>query len=368
MDSEQRIERFKLDLFPRFAPQETHLNLSYPDPMMKPPEPTQKPNVLVKDYLKALHDYAIEDIKSKIGEDVFDTTKVEYILTVPAIWDDKAKDDTRACARDAGFGDCIHMISEPEAAMTFAIETPSQLKKGDTVVLADEGGGTTDLISYYVVERDTLLKVKEAAPGTGALCGSSHVNLILGKFLSKRFEGHPNWDKETLDGAMHHFEVEVKPQFDGTGDNFLLPVSGIPENTALGVNNRGKLRLTLDEMIKIFEPVVSTITTLILNQIKATNGNVRFVLLVGGFGQSSYLRSAVQAVVGPNIEVLQSPDGEVTVVQGALRRALALTSPSESRVHVSSRIARKAFGLRIHVPFQDQIHDINKRYVVVASS
>lgn len=45
-----------------------------------------------------------------------------------------------------------------------------------------------------------------------------------------------------------------------------------------------------------------------LNQISATKNPVKAVLLVGGFGQSAYLRERIRSAVG-GIEVMQSPNG-----------------------------------------------------------
>ena len=51
-----------------------------------------------------------------------------------------------------GRGDLLQIISEPEAAATYALDAlnPHDVKIGDTFVLCDAGGGTADLISYIV--------------------------------------------------------------------------------------------------------------------------------------------------------------------------------------------------------------------------
>ena len=73
---------------------------------------------------------------------IFETTAREYIITVPAIWTDRAQARTRICAVKAGMGD-LQIISEPEAAGIFAINTMPNigLEVGDTFVLCDAGGG-----------------------------------------------------------------------------------------------------------------------------------------------------------------------------------------------------------------------------------
>jgi molecular chaperone DnaK (HSP70) len=362
-DSGPRIERFKLGLYPEAARQQSYVNIKYPDVLRKAPELTQKPEDLTRDYLRKLHAHIIANLVRQLGKLVVDTTPIEYILTVPAIWTDKAKDLTRACAKAAGFGDAISMISEPEAAVTYALDSmdPGTLKIGDVFVLVDAGGGTGDLISYRIEEIGDVVEIKEVAAGTGALCGSSYLNHIFRNFLVKRFGDHEDWDDEVLDEAMQKFETWTKRQFRGEVSDFVIPVSGMPVNRQLGILKKGKLHLTLDEMTQIFEPVVSAMTTLVSNQITATKSNVKAVLLVGGFGQSPYLRNMIQEVVESNIAVLQPADGEIAVVKGALVRGLALTSPLKSRISVSSRVARKSFGRRSGPHFDENVHSgLNK--------
>jgi hypothetical protein len=51
--------------------------------------------------------------------------KVEYILTVPAIWTDAAKSHMIKAAEDAGFGAHrvdFHLVSEPESAASYTLK------------------------------------------------------------------------------------------------------------------------------------------------------------------------------------------------------------------------------------------------------
>ena len=260
--------------------------MNYQDAQTLPPDYSRKATDLTRDYLKKLHDHIISVLKSKLGEAVLATIPVEYVLTVPAIWQDKAKDATRTAAKAAGFGDKIHMISEPEAAITYALDTMDVgiFKTGDTFVCCDAGGGTADLISYTIEGFEgKIVKIKEAASGTGDLCGSSFLNARFRKFMIDRFGEDEDWDNDTLEDALQRFEKITKREFHGEQAEFVIPVPGLADDATKRVK-RGKLRLTLDEMTSIFEPVILPITTLVSAQIKATKGKVKAVLLVGGFG------------------------------------------------------------------------------------
>ena len=328
-ETEPRIQRFKLDLNPDRGRSVSYLTLTYPDALAMSPDYSRKATDLTRDYLTKLHGHVLTILKSKLVEAVISTTSIHWILTVPAIWGDKAKADTKACAQAAGFGENIHMITEPEAAVTYALGAldPGMLKKDDTLVVCDAGGGTADLISYDIEEhkKNEPIGIREAASRTGDLCGSSFLNSIFRKFLEDRFKDDEDWDSDTMEDAMQRFEKKTKREFYGEDTDFIIPVPGLQDDTKKGVK-RGKLRLTLKEMLAIFEPVVQPITVLVMNQIKATGKPVKAVLLVGGFGQSPYLKRMIQNVVGPKIEVLQPAHGWTAVVRGALIRGLALTT------------------------------------------
>lgn len=67
-----------------------------------------------------------------ICKEFLDSTPHEYVLSVPAVWSDMAKDRTLKCALGAGFGDksnasSIKLVLEPEAAAVYTITTVSSL-------------------------------------------------------------------------------------------------------------------------------------------------------------------------------------------------------------------------------------------------
>jgi tRNA A37 threonylcarbamoyltransferase TsaD len=88
-----------------------------------------------------------------------------------------------------------------------------------------------------------------------------------------------------------------------------LLVPGLKDNTSRDVR-RGRYRLTGADVMTIFDPVVKEVVSLVLGQIDATREAVKAVLLVGGFGQNTFLRDSIrQAVTSKGIEVMQSPNG-----------------------------------------------------------
>jgi hypothetical protein len=116
-----------------------------------------------------------------------------------------------------------------------------------------------------------------------------------------------------------------------------------------------------DMKANIFEPIIKDIIGLIKEQISLARNGVSAILLVGGFGQSKYLKSRVQAAISSSIQVLKPENGWTAVVRGAAMIGLGRTSASLSRVGILSRIARKHYGTELVSHYNPSQHDSSKR-------
>lgn len=178
-------------------------------------------------------------------------------------------------------------------------------------MLCDAGGGTVDLISYTVTALKPILKIEEASPGTGGLCGSTYLNRIFKSFLTAKLGANDRWDDEVMEDALKRFEFVTKRAFTGnTAEKFTIPVPGLLDDASTGVR-KSKFTLQGTDIVNIFAPVLREIISLVKGQIKSTKRKVKAVLLVGGFGQSAYLRESLKKAVGSSTEVLAPPNGYV---------------------------------------------------------
>lgn len=91
----------------------------------------------VSDYLTQLYKHTMETLTRRYGEGFMATTKVQFVLTVPAVWSDSAKNATLQAAEKAGMGSRheLKIISEPEAAAIYTLKTvqSASVKAGDNV-------------------------------------------------------------------------------------------------------------------------------------------------------------------------------------------------------------------------------------------
>lgn len=98
-------------------------------------------------------------------------------------------------------------------------------------------------------------------------------------------------------------------------------VPGLQDNSELCIR-KSKMTLAGTEVKAIFDPVVKEVLNLVTGQIKAAKRHVKAVLLVGGFGQSAYLRDAIrEEIKSSNVEVLQSPNRYILAFQQKRRWA-----------------------------------------------
>lgn len=133
----------------------------------------RSPVDIVADYLGAVYKHAEARIRKAELAPIADLPK-QFVITVPAIWSDVAKSATLVAARKAhpdlrlvNSGD---LVTEPEAAALYTLHDlqNSGLRRGDTFVLCDAGGGTVDLISYYITSLKPRKRVKEIVAASGS--------------------------------------------------------------------------------------------------------------------------------------------------------------------------------------------------------
>ncbi|KAI5269890.1 actin-like ATPase domain-containing protein [Aureobasidium subglaciale] len=344
----------------------------------------------VSDYLGQIYTHTMETLNRRYGDSFMAITKVEFVLTVPAVWSDSAKNATLQAAEKAGMGKKheLRLVSEPEAAMLHALKTvqPHNLKVNDNFVVCDAGGGTVDCIGYKITQLSPL-RVEESAVGTGGLCGSA--------FLNYRFEEHVknrlgvekytymrNKKPKTWMMGLKYFEEFVKRNYnEEDGQEVNVPFPGLADNEEAGVDS-GFMVMSTAQVKEIFDPVIEEVVKLLDGQvdaIRAKSDTVSGIILVGGFGQSNHLYNRLKTHFNtpaqlpaygkekeqgkiseqqnqcPPIEVIQPLYAWTAVVRGAVIRGL-----DDSMV--SSRRSRLHYGTSYATVYDETQHDTADRY------
>ena len=116
----------------------------------------------------------------------------QVVLTVPASFDAAARELTREAAATAGLPEEFVLLEEPQAAVYAWLDQMGDrwrkaLGVGDTLLVCDVGGGTTDLTLVGVQEEDGELQLERRAVGRHLLVGGDNMDLALAHHAAGMF-------------------------------------------------------------------------------------------------------------------------------------------------------------------------------------
>lgn len=82
----------------------------------------ESPEELTRIYLSCLHTHFKSVLEKRLSTSVVKSTPMDYVVTVPAIWTNKAKQATERAAAMAGFcgNKRIMLISEPVGSILYS--------------------------------------------------------------------------------------------------------------------------------------------------------------------------------------------------------------------------------------------------------
>jgi hypothetical protein len=156
--------------------------------------------------------------------------KQELVITVPASFDEVARELTLEAAEKAGLGD-ITLLEEPQAAFYSWIarhetEWDRLAGPGTVVLVCDIGGGTTDFTLISVKESENGPVPERIAVGEHLLLGGDNMDLALARLVESRMMGS---DEKRLDSRHWHILTSLcrraKERFLGTHGPETIPIA-----------------------------------------------------------------------------------------------------------------------------------------------
>ncbi|KAJ5318738.1 actin-like ATPase domain-containing protein [Penicillium atrosanguineum] len=299
------------------------------------------------EYLAYLVLHVKDTLQRRFG-DAAKSMELKFVLTVPAVWSDKAKDATLRAAIMAGINSQqISLVSEPEAAALHSLRTI-------------QPNSITDLISYKVQDLDPL-SLEEATEGTGAVCGSLLLDERFERFLMKKLglETYQSLPIKSKEAALSFWRDMVKPTFGEESDcdsldvDHFVPLPGAADQPDKNIDG-GFVQLEGGEIEDIFEPIVSRVEELVraqLEKVVRVQLNAKAIVLVGGFGSSRYL-----------FQRLKDSNPSITVRTSNSKFFSLLTSTSGAALRglegnrVETRISRRWYGVSAYTKFDKSHH------------
>ncbi|CAC5393204.1 unnamed protein product [Mytilus coruscus] len=279
--------------------------------------------------------------------------EIKWVLTVPAMWTDKAKEFMRESAEKAGIRkDRLVIALEPEAAsiycqhlppdkMTGAIEGFSVADDDSKYLVIDIGGGTVDITAHHKVCEDDL---QELCSASGGACGGTTVDkeflTLFENIVQERvIETLAKENTASYLDLLREFET-VKRTISGTKRqkiNFTIPFTDL---TALclrflekefknavedseyqnQISLAGdKMRMDKDLMKSLFDASCTNIVQEIRNVLqRVPPTSLKTFLLVGGFSECPIIQDAIKQAF-PEVHILiPRDDPGLAVVKGAV--------------------------------------------------
>ena len=175
----------------------------------------------------------------------------QIVLTVPASFDEEARELTVEAARKAGL-EHLTLLEEPLAAFYAWVAThrqtiATQVQDGDLVLICDIGGGTSDfsLVRAHVIGSD--VQFERTAIGDHLLLGGENLDLALARRVEQRLNTRLSLRQR------HALGIACRAAKEGLlGDTNIdrLPISILGSGRAV-VGQMLQSELTRDEVLEL---------------------------------------------------------------------------------------------------------------------
>jgi molecular chaperone DnaK (HSP70) len=125
-----------------------------------------------------------------------DRSEILVVLTVPASFDQTARQLTLMAAEQAGLG--VRLLEEPQAAFyeylaehAPELDALTRARGSVRVLVCDVGGGTTDLSLIDVRHANGELELRRSAVGRHLLLGGDNMDLAVARLAEAKLPGEP---------------------------------------------------------------------------------------------------------------------------------------------------------------------------------
>ncbi|XP_052819980.1 heat shock 70 kDa protein 12A-like [Mya arenaria] len=317
--------------------------------------------------------------------------EVRWVITVPAIWNDDAKQFMIEAAKMAGIKeDQISLAYEPEAAAIFCKQsrlaklkhegkdaTIQPFPPGFKFLILDLGGGTVDITAHEVQKDGTLQTLTEPSGGKwgGTLVDDGFIEIfegLFGKEVMKSLKTDPKKAdyKRELDAEIEIKKKTVVVESNNTTDDDFISIklpfalteetkspqfqSALEGQTFNGkvIQKGDKVQIHNSIVISAFDSSVKKIVAHLKMLLKTAElKRLNAVVMVGGFSESKVVQKAVKDVLknSPAIDLIIPEDSSLASVQGAVSYGFDPTI-------ISTRISSYSYGITSSVPFNSQLH------------
>ncbi|XP_052213095.1 heat shock 70 kDa protein 12A-like [Dreissena polymorpha] len=301
--------------------------------------------------IKYMKDNFYDSLNSITSENLR-TSDICWVLTVPDIWNEPAKQFMIMSAREAGIEiEHLSIASEPEAATTYCLFTESNhhdprtshistFRTGERYLVCDIGGDTV-YITVHKVTLDMKLKQIEAVNGGEWLVTKAHeefekyIDTLAGCHV---MQASKNKHMDEYIELMNTFDLKRKTftkSTDAEKIRFIVPCAirtlveqmtgqKLQQQVQRSIYGKttyvtgDKLVCSESDLSALFdEPITSIIRQLNPIVSKYVDDPINHIIMTGGFSESLLLQDALREAF-PTIKVTVPIDANEAVLGGAV--------------------------------------------------
>ncbi|XP_033842513.1 heat shock 70 kDa protein 12A-like [Periophthalmus magnuspinnatus] len=345
--------------------------------------------------LRFLKDDALEALDKETQNMAKGLLNFTWVLTVPAIWDNPARQVMREAAVQAGLvtaatEDKLVIALEPEAASIqckqlcsedfMMAEAPVEinLSPGTQYIVVDCGGGTIDITVHEVLEGGRL---KELHKASGNDKGGRRVDRKFVQCMREFF----------CDGLWEEYETDFPSEAQAFMEDFICfrqadhakvrqldfyekfkylfekkktrnevlfePMDGMTFHWVKQPNAESysaKLEISEKKMESFFRETLVHVTDS-LSEILNKHSDIKYIMLVGGLSSSHILRRHVYREFSDQAKVLCPKNPQEAILKGAVMFG-------RDQSVIQTRKSAFTYGLGVNELFDPSLHKPGKKY------
>ncbi|KAI5781911.1 hypothetical protein EDC01DRAFT_730111 [Geopyxis carbonaria] len=344
-------------------------------------------------------------------QDRWESVHIDYHFSVPTTWTDEVVHRFEQALEKSGIADDrdgptrtweVGLTESEAAAVSIARDQRVMdhiLKEGDTILVCDAGGGTTDTAGIIIKSKteDGQVKLEQPIYSMGESIGAVQIDLEFETLVKSRLYSI----RDAAPISPNAAQIMRKGQFQGikhsfgdtavAGLGYRIAVPGLPNNfqDAEADIEGGEMIFRLDELENLFEKQTIKLTKLLDKQLQALfnivpNNPVSALFLCGGFGSSEYVKKYITKYYeekrrygaytnASKMEVVTLPgEGEgqvqsfavsfltkkIVVCKGLVTNIFQTKNLADSAPVLTHRRCRVSYGILCNVPYDKKKHHL----------
>ena len=277
-------------------------------------------------------EYSPEELSSmivnkmkKVAEDYLGTEVKEAVITVPAYFNDSARQATKTAGELAGL-DVKRVIAEPTAAI---LASNIDMKKGGKFAVADFGGATTDFSIADISD-----SVVEILATTGDVyCGGSDIDKAVADYIVNKFKSENGIDLSTDAQAYARiYEASEKAKCElssSASTEISLPYITIKDGTPIHLNET----LTRAKFEQLAMPIIDKVIACgkeAIKESKIASNDLDGILLVGGSCRIPLVQERLEKEFG--VKLIKNVNLDEAVALGAAVQGSIINGDNENDI------------------------------------